>query len=64
MPAQLPIEVARALIGVDYPLSREQLIQHVVHRGGQPQVLALLKQLPDRGFADEQDLANELGGTA
>lgn len=55
-----PLRVAHALIGINYPASRTDLISHVHQHGGQPQVLALLEPLPDRTFDDEHDLASEL----
>ena len=55
-----PLRVARALMGVHYPASRADLIAHVQQHGGQPQVLAMLEPLPERSFADDEDLAAEL----
>jgi hypothetical protein len=60
MSVRPPLRVAGALMGIKYPISREELTSHVTQHGGQPQVLAALQALPNRSFVDEQDLATEL----
>jgi hypothetical protein len=45
------IEVQKYLGGVDYPCSRDQLVQAAEGNGADDQTLELLRGLPDREFS-------------
>jgi hypothetical protein len=56
-----PVQVQAFLEGVEYPLDRAQLLEHVeTHRAG-PLVRATIERLPDRRFEDPTDISRAIG---
>ncbi|HEY8590563.1 MAG TPA: DUF2795 domain-containing protein [Naasia sp.] len=45
-----PIDIQKALGGVDYPASKDALVQHAEKSGASDDVLESLRSLPDREF--------------
>lgn len=45
-----PIEIQKSLAGVDYPVSKQQLIEKARANGAGEDVLTLLGKLPDREY--------------
>ncbi|GGU30962.1 DUF2795 domain-containing protein [Lentzea flava] len=45
-----PIEIQKNLAGVDYPVSKQQLIDKARDNGAGDDVLELLEKLPDRQY--------------
>jgi hypothetical protein len=45
-----PIELQKALAGVDYPARRGDLITHAQKYGADEEVLTGLRQIPDREY--------------
>jgi Protein of unknown function (DUF2795) len=45
-----PIDVQKALSGMDYPASKEQILQHAEQHGADQQVLDALKKIDDREY--------------
>ena len=45
-----PIELQKALKGVDYPASKEDLMRHVEEHGGNEEVRQAIENLPDEEF--------------
>ena len=45
-----PIELQKHLKGVDYPASKEELIQHAQQQGADEKVREILEQLPDEEY--------------
>ena len=43
-----PIKLQKALGGMDYPPSKEDLVKHAEGKGADESVLFLLRNLPDR----------------
>ncbi|ALF51938.1 hypothetical protein ACX27_02230 [Nostoc piscinale CENA21] len=42
-----PVEIQKHLKGMDYPASKQELVQHAQKQGADRKVLSLLEQLPD-----------------
>jgi hypothetical protein len=45
-----PIKVQKFLAGVDYPASKQDLIEHARQHNADPDVIEALEQLPDREY--------------
>jgi hypothetical protein len=58
-----PIQMQKYLSGVDYPASRDDLVEHARSKGADDAVLDHLRSMPDRSFdgpnAVSQSFANE-----
>lgn len=56
-----PVQVQKFLRGVDYPASKEQLIESAQEEGADEQTLELLGSLPDRQYESPISVSQELG---
>ncbi|MGY1813540.1 DUF2795 domain-containing protein [Blastococcus sp. SYSU D00820] len=45
-----PIDIQKALSGMDYPASKEQIVSHAESNGGGKDVLEALKGIEDREY--------------
>jgi hypothetical protein len=45
-----PIDIQKALSGMDYPASKEQIVQHAESNGGDKEVVDALKGIEDREY--------------
>jgi hypothetical protein len=45
-----PIDIQKALSGMDYPASKEQIVAHAEKHGGDKEVLDALKGIEDREY--------------
>jgi hypothetical protein len=45
-----PIDIQKALSGMDYPASKDQIVQHAQQQGGDEEVIEALKKIPDREY--------------
>ena len=45
-----PIDIQKALSGMDYPASKEQIVQHAQNNGGDKEVVDALKGIEDREY--------------
>ncbi|MFJ8819724.1 DUF2795 domain-containing protein [Amycolatopsis thermoflava] len=50
MAAPNPIQMQKFLSGVDYPCTRDKLVDHAQSQGAPEDVLDHLRQLPDREY--------------
>ncbi len=55
-----PIELQKALGGLDYPYSKEDLIKHAEGKGADDEVLSFLRNLPDRNYETPADVNKEM----
>ncbi len=55
-----PIEIQKALGGVDYPADKEDLIQNAKKKNANNDVLSALKDLPDRKYENPADVNKAL----
>lgn len=42
-----PVQIQKHLKGVDYPASKQELIQHAQQQGADQKIISLLEQLPE-----------------
>jgi len=62
MPAIVnPIQVQRFLKGVNYPVTRQQLIETARREGADENVLYTLRCIPDRIYRGPTGVAEEIG---
>jgi hypothetical protein len=45
-----PIDIQKALSGMDYPANKEQILQKAEQNGADDQVLEALRRIPDREY--------------
>lgn len=57
-----PIQIQKYLKGVDYPATREQLIENAKHLGADENICASLEQLPDEQFQTPADVSQAFKG--
>jgi len=54
-----PIDIQKALGGMDYPASKDDLVRHAKDKGADDAVLGTLENLPDREFDSPTDVNKE-----
>jgi hypothetical protein len=54
-----PIDIQKALGGMNYPASKEDLVKHAQDKGADDTVLETLNNLPDREFDSPTDVNKE-----
>ena len=45
-----PIDIQKALGGMDYPASRDEIVRHAEQHGGDKEVIEALKKIEDRQY--------------
>jgi Protein of unknown function (DUF2795) len=45
-----PIDIQKALSGMDYPASKDDIVKHAEQHGGDKEVLDALKKIDDREY--------------
>ena len=58
-----PIQLQKHLKGVDYPASKEDLIEHAKQQGADENALSALQQLPDEQYETPADVSKAIGET-
>ncbi|MBD2255527.1 DUF2795 domain-containing protein [Nostoc parmelioides] len=57
-----PVQIQKHLKGVDYPASKQELIQHAQKQGAEQKIISLLEQLPeDEEYENPTDVNKALG---
>lgn len=56
-----PAQLQQYLSGVDYPASKDDLIQRAQDNGADQQVLDMLDSLPEQNYDSPTDVSRELG---
>ncbi len=56
-----PIEIQKDLKGVDYPATKEDLLEHAKKNGADKNVQQLLEQIPDQEYAKPTDVNKAIG---
>lgn len=54
-----PIDIQKALGGMDYPASKEDIVSHAKGKGADDSVLETLGNLPDREYDSPTDVNKE-----
>jgi hypothetical protein len=58
-----PIEVQRYLGGIDYPASKQTIIETAEDSGAGDDVLEALERLPERDYDDPTEVSSQLSGS-
>ncbi len=56
-----PIKLQKALGGMNYPASKEDLVEHAEGQDADEEVLSFLRDLPDRTYETPADVNKEMG---
>lgn len=56
-----PIEIQKELKGIDYPVSKADLIKHAEQQGLKDEVRSVLEQLPEREYDAPTDVNQAIG---
>jgi hypothetical protein len=56
-----PVQVQKYLKGVDYPVSKNDLLKQVDDQGGDKSVRATLEKLPDKTYQTPADVSEAIG---
>jgi hypothetical protein len=56
-----PIQVQKFLKGIDYPVSKQQIIQTAQREGADENVMQALQRLPEHEYNSPNDISEELG---
>jgi hypothetical protein len=59
-----PSQVQQYLSGVDYPATREDIVQHAERQGAEPEVLEALESLPMQRFQGPNDVSQAISQNA
>ncbi|MBJ2122087.1 DUF2795 domain-containing protein [Arthrobacter sp. MSA 4-2] len=54
-----PIDIQKALGGIDYPVSKDDLVKHAEGSGAGDEVMQTLRGLPDREYDSPTDVNKE-----
>jgi hypothetical protein len=54
------VEVQKHLSGIDYPASRDELIEHARKKGADDGILQALRRLPDREYDGPNAVSKEI----
>jgi hypothetical protein len=58
----ISMELEKSLNGIPYPASKQELINYAKAKSATKDVVGLLNSLPDRQYANMEDVASELEG--
>ncbi|SFN79798.1 Protein of unknown function [Nitrosospira briensis] len=56
-----PIQVQKFLSGMDYPASKEEIVDHAKSKGADKNIMQTLEQLPDESFETPADVSKAIG---
>jgi hypothetical protein len=56
-----PIQVQKFLSGMDYPASKEEIVDHAKSKGADENIIQTLEQLPDESFETPADVSKAIG---
>jgi hypothetical protein len=59
--AASPVQLQKHLSGIDYPVGKQQLVEHVRSQGADEQALQTLERLPDREYDGPNAVSAEVG---
>ena len=57
-----PIDIQKALSGMDYPATKDQIVQHAQQQGGDKEVIEALKKIPDREYEGPSGVSSAVFG--
>jgi hypothetical protein len=57
------VEIRNVLKDIHFPLTKEQIIQQAIKHGASYQIIEDLKNIPDREYANSNDIIKEFCNT-
>lgn len=57
-----PIQLQKHLKGMDYPASKQELIEHAKNQGADEDALSALEELPEQEYEAPTDVNKAIGG--
>jgi hypothetical protein len=57
-----PIDIQKALSGMDYPASKDQIVGHAEQNGADPEVLEALRKIEDREYEGPSGVSKAVFG--
>ncbi len=57
-----PIDIQKALSGMDYPASKEDIVRHAQQHGGSDEVVDALKKIDDREYEGPSGVSSAVFG--
>jgi hypothetical protein len=57
-----PIDIQKALSGMDYPASKDQIVQHAEQNGADQEVVEALKKIDDREYEGPSGVSSAVFG--
>ncbi len=55
-----PIQVQKALGGMDYPAGKQELVEHARQQGADEEVISALEKIPDREYDGPSGVQKEI----
>jgi len=59
-----PVQIQKNLKGIDYPVSKQDLVKHAQKNGADESVCATLEKLPDREYETPTEVSKAIGKMA
>ncbi|HEY9665565.1 MAG TPA: DUF2795 domain-containing protein [Coleofasciculaceae cyanobacterium] len=56
-----PVQIQKFLKGVDYPASKQDLIEHAKEQGADENVCSTLERMPDEQYETPADVSKAIG---
>ncbi|MFB2881976.1 DUF2795 domain-containing protein [Floridanema aerugineum] len=56
-----PVQIQKDLKGIDYPVSKQDLVKHAQQNGADEKVCATLEKLPDREYETPTEVSKAIG---
>ena len=56
-----PVQVQKFLGGLDYPVSKQDLLKHAEQEGADENVRSTLEQIPDQKYETPADVSQTIG---
>jgi Protein of unknown function (DUF2795) len=57
-----PIDIQKALSGMDYPATKDQIVQHAEQHGADKEILDALRQIDDREYEGPSGVSSAVFG--
>jgi hypothetical protein len=57
-----PIDIQKALSGLDYPATKDQILQHAEQNGADKEILDALRQIDDREYEGPSGVSSAVFG--
>ena len=57
-----PIDIQKALSGMDYPASKDDIVRHAQNQGGDKEVIEALRKIEDREYEGPSGVSSAVFG--